>query len=387
MQRKIDYSDLLPYCETDRQRQAIEAHQEAGSCRKAAKAMGVAQSNYMALIARIKGNKARRDKGEHVGGNVPEGFAIQGASTFTKDAEGNPQWIKVNADKARQQELMREAVEALNDEIKPAKPTKSPKHCNTKLACQYTITDYHLGMLAWGEETGDDWDTEIAENLLVAWFARAIESAPDAEVGIFAQLGDFMHWDGIEAVTPTSKHSLDADTRYRKLIRVAMKVTRQVIEMMLKKHKRVHVVICEGNHDLTGSMWLSEFMSQFYSKEKRVTVDTSADVFYAYEFGDVGIFYHHGHKRPPKNIDSVFVAKFRELYGRTKYHFAHMGHLHHDVINETNLMRVEQHRTLAAPDAYASRGGYVSCRDAKVTVYHKNYGRVAEYAISPEMLK
>ena len=384
-----DYEGLRPWA-TQADREKLDALKEAGSNRKAAKLLGIHQRTFESGMARLRARAAKFGYApEHdMTHTAAPGFAVKGTSTFYND-EGQPvaQWVKTSVDREQQDAMMREAVEALKEEIKPAKPTKSPKHCNSKLACQYTITDYHLGMLAWGEETGDDWDTEIAENLLVAWFARAIESAPDSEVGIFAQLGDFMHWDGIEAVTPTSKHSLDADTRYRKLIRVAMKVTRQVIEMMLKKHKRVHVVICEGNHDLTGSMWLSEFVHQFYSKEKRVTVDTSADVFYAYEFGDVGIFYHHGHKRPPKNIDSVFVAKFRELYGRTKYHFAHMGHLHHDVINETNLMRVEQHRTLAAPDAYASRGGYVSCRDAKVTVYHKNYGRVAEYAISPEMLK
>ena len=50
-------------------------------------------------------------------------------------------------------------------------------------------------------------------------------------------------------------------------------------------------------------------------------------------------------------------------------------------------MILEQHRTLASKDAYASRGGYLSGRDAKVITYHKKYGEVARQTINIEMLK
>ena len=38
-------------------------------------------------------------------------------------------------------------------------------------------------------------------------------------------------------------------------------------------------------------------------------------------------------------------------------------------------MIVEQHRTLAAPDAHQARGGWISGRDAKVITYHKDFRR------------
>ena len=63
-----------------------------------------------------------------------------------------------------------------------------------------------------------------------------------------------------------------------------------------------------------------------------------------------------------------------------------MGHLHSVDVKETNLMLVEQHRTLASPDAYASKGGWISGRDAKVITYHKEYGEVARATISAKML-
>jgi hypothetical protein len=63
-----------------------------------------------------------------------------------------------------------------------------------------------------------------------------------------------------------------------------------------------------------------------------------------------------------------------------------MGHLHHVDVKENNLMIVEQHRTLAANDAYSARGGYLSGRDAKVITYSKDYGEVSRLTINSDML-
>ena len=80
------------------------------------------------------------------------------------------------------------------------------------------------------------------------------------------------------------------------------------------------------------------------------------------------------------------MAKFRDVFGRTVNSYAHMGHLHHERELETNLMLVEQHRTLASPDAYASRGGWLSGRSAKVITYHNKHGEVGRCCITPEMV-
>jgi hypothetical protein len=115
-----------------------------------------------------------------------------------------------------------------------------------------------------------------------------------------------------------------------------------------------------------------------------VTVDTSPDPYYCVEHGLTSLFFHHGHKRRPQEIDDVFAAKFRDVFGRTKYSYAHMGHLHHAALKESPLMVVEQHRTLAAADAYASRGGWLSGRDAPVITYSKQYGQVGRVVLSPK---
>lgn len=320
---------------------------------------------------------------------LPEGHKISGKSTLY-DAEGNKiiQWVKTQEDRDRRDELFKAAIEGLNSTIDKAKPTLTLNtNLDTDIINQYTITDYHLGMLSWKEESGDDWDLDIAEKVIIEWFKQAIELSPKSEASIFAQIGDVTHADGFEALTPASKHLLDVDTRFPKIVRSCLRIYKEVVSMLLKKHKTVHIINASGNHDPLTALWLKEVLSMYYENEPRVTVETSPDLYYSYEFGSTALFYHHGHKKNVNNVDSVLVSKFKQLYGKSKNHYAHIGHLHHLKMNETNLMIIEQHRTLAAKDSYASGGGWMSGRDSKVITYHKDFGEVARQTISIDMIK
>ena len=377
---------------TESQKIALELVEKHGSIKAAAIADGRDPRNFHRLINRAKAQQARQGYApEHdMVKTCPDGFHVKGVSTLYTNGENgtqvSAQWVKTNIDRERQDELMREAVQALSEDIKRAKPVKPPKHGDDDLLNAYVITDYHLGMKAWGEETGGDWDTKIAEDLLYRWFATAVKSAPKARHGLLIQLGDWLHFDGMDAVTPQSGHLLDADTRFQKLVRVTIRAFRRIIAEMLERHETVKVIMAEGNHDLSASAWMRELFAAHYDQEPRVTVDISPDPYYCHEFGQNSIFAHHGHKRRTGDIDRVFTAKFREVFGRTKHSHAHLGHLHNERVVESSLMLVEQHRTLAAPDAYASRGGWVSGRSAKVITYHREYGKVGEVQISPEMV-
>src|SRR5690606_30606373 len=144
------------------------------------------------------------------------------------------------------------------------------------------------------------------------------------------------------SVTPTHAHVLDADSRLQKIIRVVIRTMRRVVQMLLAKHDRVHIIMADANHDPAGGAWLREMFAAFFENEPRVTVDNSASTYYAYEHGLTALFYHHGHKRKIGSVDSVFAGQFREIYGRTKFAYAHTGHLHSDELKSTNLMKVER---------------------------------------------
>ena len=382
--------NLMGFAKTELQKEVVKLREEGVSwndiAHKQNRADRDVRRSYEAVLARaaLKGFSPDHDMSH----TVPDPFVVKGVSTYYND-EGKPvgQWVKSSVEDERKKKIMEAFVDSLAEDIKPAKPVKLSKAPREEsLLNTYILTDYHIGMLAWGEETGDDWDIDIAERTLISWFKKGIELSPKADTAVFAQIGDLMHFDSYTPVTVASGHILDADSRLQKIIRCVIRVTRTIIDMLLSKYKHVHIKWCDANHDPASAAWMREFLVSFYEKEPRVDVDNSPDTYYCYEWGKVALFFHHGHKRKVSNVDTVFAGKFREIFGRTKYNYAHMGHYHSIDVKETNLMVVSQHRTLAAPDAYAAKGGYISGRDSVVITYHKDYGEVSRQTISYKLV-
>ncbi len=328
--------------------------------------------------------KQTREAGEEFA--LPEGHIIKGVSALL-DADGRTiqSWVKSREDEEHSAAKFRAFIEGCKDEIPHELPVTAPSFVMADMLSQYTVTDMHLGALAWNEETGrGDYDLSIGEKLFVDWFGAAIASAPPARTAILAQLGDFLHYDSFKSVTPEHGHQLDADSRYPKMVRTAIRAKRKVIRMLLAKHEHVHIKMSDANHDPAGEVWLRELFAVLYEDEPRVTVDTSPGTYLAYEHGDVALFYHHGHRKGLRKVDSMFAARFREIYGRTRFAYGHTGHKHADELLTTNLMKVEQHETLAAPDAYGSN--WMSGRSAKVINYHARRGEVGRITLTPEMV-
>lgn len=319
---------------------------------------------------------------------VPDGHSVKGISALV-DADGRTiqAWVKTRADAEGQMDAFRAMVDALKEDLPRVTMILPPASVESDLLNQFVVTDSHFGMLAHREETGADYDLKLAEQLLLDWFAAAVAGAPQAHTAVLAQLGDLLHHDSLESVTPAHRHVLDADSRLHKVVRVVIRTLRRVIDMLLQKHQHVHVIMASGNHDPASSVWVRELLATIYENEPRVTVDTSPMLYYAYVWGDTALFYHHGHKRNVQNVDATLAGMFREMFGASKYAFAHVGHLHSDEGRKSALMYVERHETLAAPDAYAAGGGWLSGRSAKVITYSRRFGEVGRATLRPEMVR
>ncbi len=390
----------------------VAAYQQHGTLIKAAESLGIKKSAFQESIKRAaeiglmgpkqtlpgyaiksltetpNGTYVRQTKEAGPVYAATDGLAIKGKTTLV-NSEGRivTQHIMERADASQQRAVLEATIAALKEDLPRVSIMPAPRGTNAELLNQYTVTDNHFGMLAHREETGADYDLRIAEQLLTDWFAAAIECAPQADSAILAQLGDLMHHDALESVTPAHKHVLDADSRLHKVIRVVVRTLRRVIDMLLQKHKHVHVKMASGNHDPASSIWIRELLATLYENEPRLTVDNSPRLYYAYQWGKVGLYYHHMHKRGVRDLDRVFAGIFREIYGQCEYNYGHGGHLHSDEVVETPLMLIERHATLAAPDAYAAGGGYLSKRSAKIITYHKNWGEVGRLTLRPEMVQ
>jgi len=373
---------------TPRQLEYIDAIEEHGSQRKAAAALGVSKTAVQEAVVAIKKKAALQGYSpEHdMTKVVPDGFKVKGVSTYyNKEGKASGQWVKSSADDERRMEIMREAIAAMCADLPKALPVLAPTIPTNSLCNLLVFTDYHLGMLAWHKEGGADWDLAIAEKLLLDSFLYLIDNAPRAGTLVLCIQGDFMHTDGLLPLTPAHKHVLDAAGRYPKIVDIAIRVIRQMIRHALETHVNVHLVICEGNHDEIGSMWMRKLFSVVYEDESRLSVNDSELPYYAFQWGKVMLAFHHGHKCKPNELPLLFATMFSEMWGSTTKRYGHCGHLHHSEEKGHSGMVITQHETLAANDAHGARAGYMSERVANLVTYHASCGRVATTNVRPEM--
>lgn len=375
---------------TVRQLEYLDAIEKYGSQRKAAKALGVCNGTIQSTIDSLKRRAAKQGyaPSNDMTHAVPSPFVVKGVSTYyDKTGRAAGQWVKSSLDQEQYLNIIKEAAADMAIDVPRLAPIQKPLLTQDKLCNLFTLTDSHVGMLANKKESGADWDLKIAEATLLGCFEQMILSTPNASLAVVNQLGDFLHSDGIMPVTPTSGHIVDQDGRFAKIVTVALRVLRRVIDIALMRHEKVIVLMAEGNHDITSSIWLRVMFKALYENEPRVDVIDSELPYYCYQHGKTMLAFHHGHLSKNDSLPLLFASQFPRVWGDTTKRYCHTGHRHHVEEKEHSGMKVIQHSTLAARDAYASRGGWISEREATAITYHSEFGQVARNTVTPEMLQ
>lgn len=374
---------------TIRQAEVLRAYWEHGNQRAAAKALGINQSVVSTSLKRVqtRAAKAGYAPGHFVNGVAP-GFAM-GEVTVQRGPGGAVErtWERQSPTAQDLREAVTAILEAAREELPRAAPVQLPAGGDSQLCNVFTLTDAHIGALAWHREGGADWDLQIAERTILGAFRHLVDSAPRGRVGVVAFLGDLMHQDSNKALTPAHGHLLDADSRPRKVVAAVVRIMRAIIAMVLETHEGVHVVVGEGNHDeYTSGTVLPEVFGILYENEPRVAINDAVLPYYVFQWGNVMLAWHHGHKRAPAQLPMYFAAGHPVMWGATTKRYVHCGHKHHMEEKENAGMKTIQHGTLAARDAHAARGGWFSERQALRITYHAEFGEVSRAVVTPEMI-
>ena len=374
---------------TPKQIEIIDAVNRLGSVRKAAKELGFHFSYGGRAIQSVKKKAALAGYAPQHNMNhpVPAPFVVSGTSTLYDENGMKLQWVKTKADEAQKFDMIREWIESLADGIKGMGPNPpAPKVSNADLLTVYPLGDPHFGMYAWAEETGDDFDAAIAEKLTCAAIDRLIESAPPSDTFILLPLGDLIHADSSTNRTPASGATLDVDTRWSKVMKIALRAFIYAIKRGLEKHKRGIVRIVRGNHDPHASVAIALALDAYFHGNDRLTVDLSPADHWYYRFGKVLIGATHGDTTKERDLLGVMAADRAKEWGNTEYRYWYCGHVHHSAKKEYPGVLVEYFRTLAAKDAWHAGQGYRSGRDAVCIVHHKDYGEIERHRCDIGML-
>ena len=384
---------LLNYCTTERQTQIITLHLEGLGYQKIGDKLGVSKWVARDIIKNIKRRAAMQGHSpDHdMVHTVPDGFLVKGVSTYYND-EGKPvgQWVKSASDKERQLEIALEAFKAgLLDEIDGLhRPVKAPEATkNEDRLSAYLIGDHHLNALCWSPETGgDDWDTNIAQDVLIKAVDKLVSAAGDAEVGALINLGDFLHANSGDNKTAKGT-PVDVDGRLGRVIRVVGNLFKVLITRMLETHKEVWLINVRGNHDPDASLWLNEMMRLYFHNEPRVKVFDNFSKWIHFEWGQTLVVMHHGDRIKTQALYEAVTRDYAEEWGRSKYRYLYHGHIHHRTVTEMGGLHLESFGVLCPPDAYHSASGYGSARSMSCVILDKNYGEHSRFKVGIDEVK
>jgi hypothetical protein len=354
---------------SNKQKFYIDAVRKFGSNNKAARHLGVNESTIRsALKIAVKNAEKRYIKGLP---NMPVGETKKlGKITTQLSEDGSVKnvWYRQDDDINALYNSLQNVIEDLTT---PAPKVNTPKHTNSDLLTSYNIGDMHIAMHSWHEETGNDFDVNIATGDLTNAMADLIGRSLPSETCIILNLGDAIHFHDDSHSTKLSKNPLDADTRVDKAFRITCVLMNKFVEMALQKHKKVIVRNVLGNHDMELAMALRYQMDAYWRNEKRVSIEMSPADCWFYEFGQVMLMATHGHNMKPEKMIPYMSARMPEMWGRCKLRRALHGHFHSKSIIEGLGGKVEGFSNLAPNDAWHESKGYRSELECVAVFYHK----------------
>ena len=364
----------LAYCKTDTQVAAVSAVIEQGSLPEAADALGITPRVLQRTLARVR--RQALATGDHL-------QPMDRQTNVIRDDEGRiTRWDKTKSTGNVPLYLaMQEGID-----VRLAKPAPVPKTPPDELCSVLSIADQHIGMLAYGVETGgDDWNTDIAVHMLASLIDQLFPKGHRVKHGVMLNLGDLIHFDGMLTKTPQSGHIVDADTRPGKLYRAATSIIRYAIDKMLKHCDTVHVMNIRGNHDESSLLWLNTLCQHVYADEPRVTVPNNDCHAMTHSWGGNFFYGYHGNGLKPQAAFNDMSAKFAREIADARYVWMLSGHLHNPQSFWINSKtKCEIITTLSPVDAWSSSHGYGSHRAIKRTDLRLRGGKDIELEKTPD---
>lgn len=375
---------------TPRQAEHIDALNEHGSNAKAGKALGIHPRNIWQTIQAVKKKAALAgySPDHDMTHEVPSPYVVKGTSTlYGEDGEKKLQWVKTSLDRERFEAVLKEYVEWLATDARGMAPiVPAPPSVNADLLSVYAIGDPHFGMFSWAAETGEDFDLKEAERITGRAIDRLVTCSPESERALILELGDLLHADNSTNSTPSHHHVLDVDSRFAKIMQVALRALRYAISRALEKHRQVDVWIIGGNHDPHSSFAIAMCLAAFYENEPRVNVDLSPAAFHYMRFGKVLLGSCHGDGIKIDKLMEIMSTDQKPNWSETDYRYWYLGHVHHKKILEFPSGIVETFRTLAPRDAWHSKMGYRAGRDMSLIVHDRNFGEIERHRADAAML-
>lgn len=259
---------------------------------------------------------------------------------------------------------------------------------------EISIFDLHIGKLAWGGETYENYDTKIARERFLYSIERLLQRASGFNYSriLFPVGSDFFNSDTIN--NTTTKGTLqDEDLRWQKTFDVGCRLLVDAINMLKQTGVPIDVVNIPGNHDFERSFYMGKFLSAWFNNDPQVSVDTHASPRKYYRFGNVLLGLTHGSEEKESALPMIMATDIpsKPLWSETKFHEWHLGHIHRKrnisykvvdnkerIVNEDLGVTIRYLSSLTGTEEWHHKKGFIGCtKAADAFIWNYEFGLVA----------
>jgi hypothetical protein len=338
-------------------------------------------------------------------------FSIRGGSWDQSVEKGHvARSFRVSATLQRRQDLIEEDLKRVWADLKadaeahvvPALPTLVvPPDPEADVLAVIALMDPHLGMRAWGQEVGEDWDT----NLAVAAYGDAIVNllgwAEHYPVEKFLYLvgNDLIHADlnlGGKGASTWRGTPQDVDTRLDKLFSLTRSAVVHGVDLA-SQIAPVDVMCVPGNHDRTTVYRLAEVLSAWYRGTDDVNVLYGPEYRKFYGYGSNALLLTHGEEylRRRDNLALIMATECpADIWTASENGVREVlcGHNHRSMsgrytptsdLSETRGIRVRSLPALTPIDSWHYDSGFRHYRAATLLLYQRDGGLIGQHEVRP----
>lgn len=247
------------------------------------------------------------------------------------------------------------------------------------------MPDIHFGRLTWSEETGQDYDIQIAEKMVDKVLTDLLGYASLFPVHkILLPIGNDFYNVNSKDNTTINGTPQQEDTRWQKTYRRGRELAVHMIEMC-SQLAPVDVLIIKGNHDEEKSFYMGDGLYAWFHNSHNVHIDNGAMSRKYYLYGHNLIGFTHGDEEKLDKLPSIMPTEVPDLWAKSTYREFHLGHKHKKYeVNEENGVVVRLLRSLVPIDAWTYDKGFVGAlRAAEGFVWDKNRGLIAQFTVTP----
>ena len=319
-------------------------------------------------------------------------------TSWKKGYAETKQNFQVKARLERNNEFIRERIvgelfqKMIKDYTPPVYYNPQPQVEREDNLLEISIFDLHIGKLAWGGETFENYDVKIARKRFLGSIEKLLQNASgfNYERILFPVGNDFFNSDTMENTT-TKGTPQDEDLRWQKTFDVGTRLLVDGINMLKQSGVPVDVVVVPGNHDFERSYYMGSYLSAWFKDDPTVCINNHASPRKYYIYGNTMLGLTHGSEEKEASLPMLMATDVdsKPHWTSTKFHEWHLGHIHRKrtvkyeinksrELNEDLGVTIRYLSSLTGTEEWHHKKGYVgSTKAADGFVWNKEFGLVA----------